>query len=481
MQHKIVRPLVLSAFISMAVTSLMAETSENFNSRRGVPVQNIKSTLQNSCWSFHHFDVNTNGWNPGIEGDGAMVATSDAAQFDNSGIYTPVLDVPYDLNISFEYTFNEDFKSDAGRWMKLCLATANNDIVQVLETIRFDGVNAKLKKKYSTGFKNLFPGQYRLVLQYGGNGTASQIAVDELKISAPYLYAGGCNTSPVAARDRITGMSNRSASGSLLQNDKDVNHETLTAYLIKGSPDGKIELSENGSFIFTPNKGFSGNATHFTYKICDNGTVNLCSANTTVLITFPEAPRSALNLVDFRGSYRHNGNVELVWKTGGVTDAQKFEVERSIDGQTWENTGTISAENAANANGYTFTDRLSRNKVQKNDLYYRLKQVNTDGSSVSSRLLVVRVYNTKTLTMISVTPNPAKNDIGVNVQLQEDAFVSLRVLDNAGSSVMHKIVDASKGLSNLTLEGTSRLTPGAYSLEVIVNSKERMVVKLIKE
>lgn len=480
MRIKNARQLMLLTLISMAAAA-SAETSENFNSRKGVPIHNIKARLQNECWSFHHFDINADGWNPQLEGDGAMVAAADASGYHNSGIYTPVLAVSDHLDLSFEYTFNANFAADASRWIKICLTTPANDIVQVLETIHFDGMNATAKKKYSTTFRNLYAGDYRIALQYGGDATDARIAIDELKISAPYKYPGGCNTAPVAVRDRITGMANRTASGSLLRNDHDANHDKLTAYLINGSPDGKVELGNNGTFIFTPNKNFTGNTTSFTYKVCDDGAVNLCSENTTLLITFPEAPRSSLNLADFRGAYRHNGNVEIAWKMSGGSHAKEFAVERSTDGQAWESTGVVTAENASNANGYTFTDRLSRNRVQKNDLYYRLKQVNLDGSMVTSRLLVVRVYNTKTLTMISVTPNPAKNDIAVNVQLEENAFVSLRVLDNNGGSVMHKIVDASRGISNILLEGTSKLAAGAYSLEVIVNSKERMTVKLIKE
>jgi hypothetical protein len=141
----------------------------------------------------------------------------------------------------------------------------------------------------------------------------------------------------------------------------------------------------------------------------------------------------------------------------------------------------VFTETRSNTPGYTYVDKLARNKVQNNDLYYRLKQLNADGSSVMSRLLVVRLYNTRTLTMISVTPNPAKNDISVNVQLQRIAYVSMRVLNTAGTSLMHKIVEGGVGNNNFILEGTAGLKPGAYTLEVIVNSKERMLVKLIKE
>ena len=475
-----VRPLMLCALVSLSAGA-RAETAENFNSRKGVPIQDIKKDLQNACWSFHHFDVNSNNWNPGLEGDGAMVANADAPLFANSGIYTPVLSLTNTVSLSFEYTFSTTFKGEAAAWLNICLATENNDIVQVLDKLDFDGFTATHKMKYSTSFKNIFPGEYKLVLQYGGTGTTAQIAIDKLNISAPFKYPGGCNTSPVAVKDRITGMANRSASGSLLRNDKEANKETLTAYLIKNSPDGKVELNDNGGFIFTPNKTFKGSSTSFTYKICDNGAVNLCSENTTVYINFPDAPAKAINLSEFKGSYRMNGNVELVWKTQTLAGGEKFEVERSFDGRDWTTTGSALSNSLSNPRGYTFTDKLSRNKIQKNDLYYRLKQVNTDGSSVGSRLLVIRLYNTRTLTMISVTPNPAKNDIAVNVQLQQNAYVAMRVLNSAGSSEMYKIAEGGEGVNTFIIDGSSKLRPGVYTLEVIVNSKERMLVKLIKE
>src|SRR5687768_15894911 len=283
-----------------------AGITENFNSRKGVPIHDIRMNLQNSCWTFHHFDVNNNGWNPKIEGDGAMVSDINALQYGNAGIYTPLLNVGDNIEVSFEYAFNEDFAASHSRWVKICLANASNEIVQELETIEFIGISAARTKKYSTSFKNINPGEYRLVLKFGGKGGSATIAVDELKTSSPYKYAGGCNAAPVAFRDNITGMANRTAAGSLIINDVEKNNETVSAYLIKGSPDGKVELNEDGSFTFTPAKYFKGNITSFVYKICDAS--GLCSPDATAYIHFP-----AVNLVEFEGSYKNNGNVELIW------------------------------------------------------------------------------------------------------------------------------------------------------------------------
>lgn len=466
------RYLLLPTLVCLSLTA-MADVTENFNSRKGVPIQKIRSALQSSCWTFQHFDVNANGWNPGIEGDGAMVSELGAL----SSMYTPVLSVPASLALSFEYVFSENFSGDDQRWIKLCLVNSSNEVVKVLEELQLIGMNATRSSRYSTVFSNLEPGEYRLMLQYGGSGGNSCIAIDALELSAPFKYPNGCNAAPRALRDRVEGMADRTATGSLLNNDRDANNEKLTAYLIKGSIHGKVVLNEDGSFRFTPNAGFKGNTTSFVYKICDEGSTSLCSENTTVHIQFPTMTM-APGLATFKGWYKFDGKVELDWTTTHASYAGRFEIERSIDGKNWNGTGAVDA---ANTRDYAYIDKLNRNVAARRDIYYRLKQVNADGSSITSRILVVRVYNTKTVDMISVTPNPAVNDIAVNVQLQEKGFVMMKVRDRSGNIVLRKGLHATRGASTFLIEGSSKLQPGPYILEVIVNSRERMLVKLVKE
>jgi intein-encoded DNA endonuclease-like protein len=160
----------------------------------------------------------------------------------------------------------------------------------------------------------------------------------------------------------------------------------------------------------------------------------------------------------------------------------RFEIERSFDGNEWKKVGTMKAQGVSSGRKpYSFTDDAGRNTAIKKDLYYRLKQIDLDNRSAYSRILIVRVYNTQSTKMISVTPNPAKNDISVNVQLNENSFIVMKVISTNGTEVMKKSLRASAGSNSYILEGTSKLQRGLYVLEVIVNSKERMVVKLMKE
>jgi hypothetical protein len=476
MQQKIAAHLFAAVMIC-ATASATPNASENFNSRKGTPLRQLKALLQDNCWTFHHFDINQNGWDPKIEGDGAMVSEANALQFSNAGIYTPMLVVPGQFDVSFNYKFNSEFSETEKRWIRICLANAQNEVIQVLEEININGSHATKEKVYSTGFKNITPGEYRLVLLYGGSGGNAGIAIDNINTSAPLRYEGGCNSAPMAMRENITGTAGRTASGYLIDATAP---SSLKAFLVKGSADGTVTVNPDGAFEFTPNKNFSGRATTFVYRICDESGANLCSEPGTIRITFPAKSNS--QLVDFRGSYKYDGNVELAWVTQTGSNFNKFEVERSMDGYSWKKSGTISAQQqVAYGNDYTYVDKVSKNTALKRDLYYRLRQVDADGTVSLSRLMVLRVYNTPTLTMISVTPNPLKKDLSVNVQLHESSYVSMRLRDESGNTVLSKIVEVDKGVSNLLVEGSHLLKPGLYVLELIVNSKERMLVKLIKE
>jgi methionine-rich copper-binding protein CopC len=72
------------------------------------------------------------------------------------------------------------------------------------------------------------------------------------------------------------------------------------------------------------------------------------------------------------------------------------------------------------------------------------------------------------------------NDIQVNVQLKESSFIVMKISDSEGGEVLKKTAKADEGSNTFSLYGTSKLKPGNYKLEIIVNSNERMVMQLIK-
>src|SRR5690606_32837672 len=205
----------------------------------------------------------------------------------------------------------------------------------------------------------------------------------------------------------------------------------------------------------------------------------LCSNIATVTINFPSQSSLPVSLIDYTGVYKNDGVVELTWTTNFESNSDKFIVERSIDGANWEASGSVAAQGYSTIQTkYRFEDHAGKKVALKSDLFYRLKQLDKDGKTFISRVLMVRVMNKPAVKMVSVTPNPAKNDIVVTVSLNENAVIAMKVRNTAGTEVQNKTIKAGPGTGQYMIEGTSGLTPGMYFLEVIVNSKERMVIKL---
>jgi hypothetical protein len=470
--------LFLIGIISSVV--IHAQTFDNFNSRPSVSLNQIKAFLEDHCSLFVGFDINAGNWNPQIEGDGAMVSENSPSP--SYGL-SPVLILNGSITISFSYKFNNTLTGGERRWLKISLADENNIPQLLLDSIEYSNFNTSTIYTYNKTHSTPI-GNYKLFVSYNGMGGSAAIAIDQLHISASKYYNSGCNFAPVAVNDNINGSANRSASGNVLTNDTEPNGEQLSAYLMTASPHGNLIMNANGSFSFSPNAGFNGSSTSFTYKICDNGLGVLCSNDGTVTINFPSNNTSILplSLTDFNGVYRNEGKVELNWVTNFEQNVTHFEVERSFDGIAWQKVGALQAQGvSAVKKSYSFTDEAGRNTAIKRDLYYRLKQIDADSRSAYSRILIVRVYNTHSIKMISVTPNPAVNDIAVNIQLNEGSYIVMKVVSSNGVEVIKKSIKASAGANSYTLEGTRNLQRGMYLLEVIINSKERMVVKLMKE
>jgi hypothetical protein len=183
------------------------------------------------------------------------------------------------------------------------------------------------------------------------------------------------------------------------------------------------------------------------------------------------------SLSAFHASYGKN-YFELNWNTV-AENFDHFDIERSFDGINYETIGSVN-QSAAQAGQFSFRDRFRTVTGLDNDFFYRLKEVELNGNIIYSKVLIARMFNTRSLASLSVTPDPLANDILVNVQLKEESYVVMKVSDEQGNLILKEGQKAANGANTYTLEGTHNLHPGMYTLEVTVNSKERMVMKLAK-
>ncbi|WP_375437476.1 beta strand repeat-containing protein [uncultured Hymenobacter sp.] len=102
------------------------------------------------------------------------------------------------------------------------------------------------------------------------------------------------------------------------------------------------------------------------------------------------------------------GNALLNWSTASEKNNDRFEIERSLNGTSFEKIGTVRGQGTTQANTtYDFTDAGIGTKTQ-GVVYYRLRQVDTDGTASYSPVRTVRFEAQAAITAkLSVFPNPA--------------------------------------------------------------------------
>lgn len=119
-----------------------------------------------------------------------------------------------------------------------------------------------------------------------------------------------------------------------------------------------------------------------------------------------------VELVSFKGAAVSQG-VALDWETASEKNNAFFSIQHSTDGRNFESVGYVEGNGtSATAHKYSFTH--SQPAAGKN--YYRLKQVDNDGTSAYSKIVVVESKGAPEM-KLSVFPNPVTGG-EVNLKLE---------------------------------------------------------------
>jgi hypothetical protein len=182
-----------------------------------------------------------------------------------------------------------------------------------------------------------------------------------------------------------------------------------------------------------------------------------------------------VKLIAFSG--RLNGTkVDLNWVTANELNTKQFEVERSVDGQTYNRLGIVNARGNSNTpTSYDFEDLQPAKGVN----YYRLKMVDIDGKSEYSQIVIIRIDNSVQL-VTKVAPNPFTGKIDVYLTLTHNTPVDFRFIDINGRLVFSKSVKGLKGFNWFTINDLDKLPSAPYMLNIKTDDAI-IVEKLIKQ
>ncbi|MBX7227603.1 MAG: T9SS type A sorting domain-containing protein [Chitinophagales bacterium] len=177
-----------------------------------------------------------------------------------------------------------------------------------------------------------------------------------------------------------------------------------------------------------------------------------------------------IQLLSFEAKPIDNQWIKLSWITASEINNKGFEIQRSIDGISFERLGWVDGAMFSHSNiDYTFSDR---NVVSGIKYYYRLKQVDIDGKISYSKINIASITNNAI--GIIVFPNPANNLL--YVQSREN-IVYYEIFDAIGKTLIKQNIDGDKLISIDVLQ----YPEGVYFLKTTLENGENFIKKWVKQ
>ncbi len=247
---------------------------------------------------------------------------------------------------------------------------------------------------------------------------------------------------------------------------------------VDNQPDISTTAPEHMVYLtFSANSGFLYRA-----RIIDNGgyyasdaadrlfSLNMSPCVINQFGTFDVFP---VELTHFSGAFDQSG-VTLEWATASELNNDHFLIQRSVDGVAFEDLGSVvGAGTTQQLTNYTYTD----NDPISDDLYYRLKQVDMDGSFHFSHIIrLTSVSSFAPSISLTVYPNPASTNVTIESQ-SLTPITSVSVIDLQGNEVLRQAIEQSASKHMVNLE---HLNQGVYILKVQAGMEQytkRMLVK----
>jgi hypothetical protein len=167
----------------------------------------------------------------------------------------------------------------------------------------------------------------------------------------------------------------------------------------------------------------------------------------------------------------HNNIAVLDWSTVNENNNKGFDVEKSVDGKTYNNIGFVAGTGTTrNISNYTFSDP----KMISGDNYYRLKQIDLDGNFIYSSVIKLKFSNFGW----SILGNPS-NNTSVQLQLDKQYNVALQIISLSGNVIQTiNKGNLSQGTYSIPIN-LSNAASGMYIVRLMVNG-QNFSKKIIK-
>jgi hypothetical protein len=202
------------------------------------------------------------------------------------------------------------------------------------------------------------------------------------------------------------------------------------------------------------------------------GVITLAASPILVNLNNPLSPCGVLpvTITNFSARWANN-TVELQWKIANEINLKSFDLEYSVDGITFSRLTSVNYYQGITEYGYTQLNPSIKN-------FYRLKMIDKDGRFFYSKILSVQ-KNASQNKVLLMYPNPAYNDLTLQLITDQNEKVVVNIIDNSGKIVINKTSTLLSGLNYLLIDGIDKLSASTYLVKVksaSINEAQKLIV-----
>jgi len=159
---------------------------------------------------------------------------------------------------------------------------------------------------------------------------------------------------------------------------------------------------------------------------------------------------------------KQGSKIKLQWTTESEINNNYFTVEKSLDGLNFETLCTVKGVgNSSSPLNYEAEDEHPFTGLN----YYRLKQIDFNGSYSYSNVVSCRATGTGMMSVQRVDPNPVQSFATITLDISDDEDVSFQLFNTQGQSVYYKSFFVQEGIQHLDLD-LSGLKQGIFLLRI---------------
>jgi len=188
-----------------------------------------------------------------------------------------------------------------------------------------------------------------------------------------------------------------------------------------------------------------------------------------IIITFP------IRLASFDAYAEQKHNL-LKWTTETEEDNAYFSIQRSADGQNFAEIGRVVGSGTTSTSiNYEFIDNQPLSPYS----YYQLQQVDFDGKSSFSDIVVVR-KDVENFDVFSFGPNPNEGEMNVIISDTQSGNLDYFVIDINGKVLTQNSLTSIAGLNTFKVN-TRDFPAGIYFISIVKKGELSRHLKFLKK